>query len=96
MAAQKTRSQRISALSRAFLALLGFVGFAGWLDQAACQLANLSGVPVRIALGALPPIVLPAWHLLLPYVPGCQRLLEGLLQISVSCGQFILTVAGAA
>jgi hypothetical protein len=95
-ATQKTRSQRISSVTGAALTVLGLAGSIGSLDQAACGLSDFIGSPLAIALQTLPSIILKAWHLLEPCALGHLRLLEGLLQISASCWQFVATLAGAA
>ena len=96
MATQKTRSQRISSTTRVALTLLGLTGLAGSLDQAACHLSCFVGITARALLETLPSIFLSAWHILQPCALGHWRLLEGLLQISVSGWQFALTLAGMA
>ncbi len=95
-ATQRTRSQSISSITRAALALSGLAGLAGSLDQVACHVSSFLGVPARAALETLPSILLASRHILQPCALGHLRLLEGLLQISISCWQVILTLAGVA
>ncbi len=94
MATQKTQSQRISSITGAALTLLGLAALAGSLDQAACRVSCFLGIPMRAALEALPSILLAAWHILQPCALGHLRLVEGVVQISVCCLQFVLTLAG--
>jgi hypothetical protein len=95
-ATQKTRSQRISSPTGAALTILGLAALVGSLDQSVCRLSEFLGISLRVALEAIPSILLAAWHLLEPCALCQLRFLDGLLQVSISCWQFVVTLAAAA
>jgi hypothetical protein len=95
-ATQKTRSQRTSPVAGVALTIVGLAGLAGSQYQAACRMSDFLGIPLKVALETVPPILLTAWHLLEPCALGHLRFLEDLLQISASCWQFVVALAGAA
>ena len=96
MATEKTRSQRISSAMAAAFTLVGLAGLVSSADHVACLLSCFMGIPVGAALEALPSMVLGARHIVQPCALGHLRLVEGILQISVSCWQVVLTLAGVA
>ena len=93
MATQETKSLKTRGARGAALAILGLAGLAG-MEQIAGGLACIFGVSLNMALETLPSILLMAWHILQPCMLGHMRLLESLLQVSLSW-QFILTVTRA-
>ena len=93
-ATPKTKWQRISSVTA--LTVLGLTGLAGSLDHGACQWSDFLGISLRVALEMIPSIIMTAWHLLEPCALGHLRFLEGFLQISLSCWQFVAALAGAA
>jgi hypothetical protein len=95
-ATQKTRSQGIRSAAGAALTLLGLAALVGGLDQSVCRLSEFLGISLRVALETIPSILLAVWHLLEPCALGHLRFLDGLLQISVSCWQFVVILAAAA
>lgn len=95
MGTQNKTTQKMSSATGAVLALLG-LATAGSLDLGTCGLTHLLGIPVKVALEPLPSILLAAWPMLQPCAFGHLRLLEGVLQIFVSCWQCVLTLAGLA
>ena len=89
MATQRTRTQKISSGTRVGLSLLGLaVVHSLWID--------LFGMPVKAAMEAVPEILLVACHALQPCALVHQKFFEGVVQISLSCWQFVLTLAGVA
>ncbi|PYT98299.1 MAG: hypothetical protein DMG38_16210 [Acidobacteria bacterium] len=95
MAKQETSSQEINSATGAVLALLG-LATVGSLDLGKCGLIYLLGIPVKVAIEALPSILLAAWHLLQPCALVHLRFLDGLLRISVSWLPCVLALAGVA
>jgi hypothetical protein len=95
-ATQKTRSQRISSVAGVALTILGLAGLAGSQYQAACRMSDFLGIPLRVALETMPSILPTLWHLLEPCALGHLKFLDGLLQISLSCWQFVVALPGAA
>ena len=94
MATQKTRTQNIGSAAGAALTFLGLASLAGWVGQVTCPFGYLFGIPVRIVLETLPSVFHAAWQTLQLCMLG--RLLEGILQVSVSGWQLVLTLVGAA
>jgi len=95
MAKRDAKSQKIGLMAIVASALLGFAGLVGSLGQVRCGLGYFLGVSLSAAFDILPSLLLEAWHILQPCTPIHLRLLEGLLQVSISW-QFVLNLAGAA
>jgi hypothetical protein len=94
MATGRGRSQRINlAIGWGTFMLLG-LGLLAGLNCCECPLSAFFGIPVKTALEALPSFLLAAWHFLGPCLCAHIRLLDGLLQVSLSCGQLALAFAG--
>lgn len=93
MAKQKTRT--CSILGGA-LAVLGLAGFAGGLSHAACLLVAFFGMPLTTLWETLSSVILTAWHFLAPCLFAHSGLLDGLFQVSLSCGQLVLAFAAVA
>ena len=89
MATQRTRTQKISSVTRVVLSLLG-------LATVHSLLIDLFGMPVKAVMEALPSILVVACHMLQPCALVHLKFSEGVLQISLSCWQFVLTLAGVA
>ena len=96
MATNKTRSRKTSFVAGAALALLGLAGSVGTLDHLTGRWSEFFCIPLRVAIETLPSIFLGAWQISEPYVLGHLRVLEGLLQISASCWEIVLTLARVA
>lgn len=92
MATQKTR---IRSITGGALTVLGLASLVGGLSHAACLLIAIVGMPVKALWEALPSVILAVWHLLGPCLFAHSGLLEGLLQVSLSCAQFVLAFAAA-
>lgn len=92
MATHKTKSRKLDMVRGAAFAILGLAGLAG-IQQITSHLVCFLGIPLEIALNALPSILLRGWHMLQPYAFGHLRLLEGLLHISASW-RLVLTLTG--
>lgn len=93
MATGRGRSQRINLVIGGTFMLLGLCLLAG-LNYCEYPLSAFFGIPVKTVLEALPSFILAAWHLLGPCLCAHVRLLDGLLQVSLSCGQLALAFAG--
>ena len=94
MGTRKKTTQKMNSTG-AVLALLGLAS-AGSLDLSTGGLPHLLGIPLKVAIEALPAIVLAAWHMLPPCAFGRPWLLEGIVQISACCWQCVLALAGLA
>lgn len=94
MATGRGRSQRINlAIGWGTFVLLG-LGLLAELNHCECPLSAFFEIPLKTVLEALPSCILAAWHLLGPCLIAHTRLLDGLLQVSLSCGQLALVFAG--
>lgn len=96
MATQKRGSEGIKLVLAGAFMLLWLAGLLAGLNHCECLLSEFFGIPVKIVLEALPSVILAAWHLLAPCLLAHVRLLDGLLRVSLSCGQFALAFAGVA
>ena len=95
MAINKTRSRKTSFAAGVALALLGLAGSVGTLDHLAGRWSEFFCIP-RVAIETLPSIFLGAWQISELYILGHLGVLEGLLQVSASCWQIVLTLARVA
>ena len=95
MGTQMKTKPKMSPARGAVLTLLG-LATAGSLDVGTCVLTHFLGIPVKVAIKALPSILLAVWHISRPCPLVHLRFLDGLLQISVSWWQCVLTLAGMA
>ena len=91
MATPKARTEKISPLAGT---ALGLAGLAVGLDQITSRLSIILGIPLKAALQALSSILQGAWQVLQACAHSHLSLMEGLLQMSASCLQFLLTLAG--
>ncbi len=96
MATNKTRSRKTSFVAGAALALLGVAGSVGTLDHLTGRWSEFFCIPLRVAIETLPSIFLGAWQISELYILGHLGVLEGLLQVSASCWQIVLTLARVA
>ena len=96
MATLQARWRKVGSIAGVGLALSGLVGLVGSLEQLAGRWSDFFCISLRVAMDILPSISLGAWQISGPYVLGHLRVLDGLLQISASCWQIVLTVARAA
>ncbi len=96
MATHETRSRKSSSVAGAAVALLVLAGSVGCLDQLARRWSEFLGISLRVAMETLPSVSLGAWQISEPYLLGHLRFLEGLLQVSASCWQIVLTLARVA
>ena len=97
MARLETRWRKIGSKAGAALALSGLAGLvAGSLQQLAGPWSDFFPISIRVAVDTLPSLALGAWQISEPYVLGHLRVLEGLLQISASCWEIVLTLARVA
>ena len=94
MATQNRGSQEVKLVIAGTFMLLWFDGLVAGLNCCECPLSAFFGIPVKTVLEALPSFILEAWHLLGPCLCAHIRLLDGLLQASLSCGQLALAFAG--
>lgn len=95
MGTRKKTTQKMNSATGAVLALLGLATAAS-LDLGTGGLPHLLGIPLKVAIEALPAMVLAASHMLQPCAFGRPWLLEGILQISACCWQCVLALAGLA
>ena len=95
-AVMATQKARILSMLGGALTVLGLASLSGALNHAACLLSAFFGFPVKTLLEVLPSVILAAWHVLEPCLFAHIRLLDGLLQVSLSCGQLLLAFAGVA
>ena len=93
MGTRETKSRMTGAVKGAAFAILGLAALIG-MEQITSRLVCVFGISLKIALETLPSILLTAWDILQPCAFGHLRLLEGVLQVSVSL-QFVLTLTGA-
>jgi hypothetical protein len=91
MATHKARTEKVSPLAGA---ALGLAGLAVGLDQLTWRLSTLLGIPLKAGLEVLPSILQGAEQVLQACAHSHLSLLEGLLEMSASCLQFLLTIAG--
>ena len=96
MATDKTRSRKMSSVAGPALVLLGLAGSVGVLDHFAGRWSEFFRIPLRVAIETLPSIFVGAWPISELYILGHLRVLEGLLQVSASCWQIVLTLARVA
>ena len=97
MARLEARWRKIGSIAGAAVALTGLAGLvAGSLQQLAGQWSDFFCISIRVAVDTLPSLALGAWRISEPYVLGHLRVLEGLLQISASCWEIVLTLARVA
>lgn len=93
MATGGGRSLMINLVMGGTFMLLG-LGLLAGLNRCECPSSAFSGIPVKAVLEALPSIILAAWHLFGPCLFTHVRLLDDLLQVSLSWGQLALAFAG--
>jgi len=94
MARLEARWRKIGSIAGAALVWSGLAGWvAGSLQQLAGQWSDFFCISIRVAVDTLPSLALGAWQISEPYVLGHLRVLEGLLQISASCWEIVLTLA---
>lgn len=93
MTAQKAR---IGSVVGGALTVLGLASLVGGLSHASCFLVAFLGLPVKTLWEALPPVILAAWHFLEPCPLSYSSLLDGVLQVSLYCGHFVLAFAAVA
>ena len=91
-----TQKARIGSILGGALTVLGLASLVGGLSHAACLLTAFFGMPLKTIWEALPTVILAAWRLLEPCVITHSGLLDGLLQVSLSCGRFVLALVAAA
>lgn len=91
-----TQKARIGSILGGALTVLGLASLVGGLSHAACLFPVFFGMAVKTLWEALPPVILAACHFLEPWVFTHSGLLDGLLQVSLSCGQFVLALATVA
>ena len=96
MATPEAKWKNTSSVAGTTLALLALAGLVGMLDGLARRWADFFCISLRVAMEALPAIPLAAWQISVPYLLCHWRALEGLLQISASCWQLLLTFARVA
>lgn len=94
MATHKARW--VFSLAGAALVLLGLEGSVDSLDQLTSRWSDFFCLSLRAAMETLPSISLGAWQISGLDLLGHLRVLESLLQISASCWQMGLILAGAA
>lgn len=85
-----TQKARIGPMLGGAIAVLGLASLFEGLSHAACLLTVFFGLPVEILWKALPSFILAVWHLSGPCLFAHSGLLYGLLQVSLSCGHFVL------
>lgn len=96
MATQKRGSHGINTgIGGAFM-LLWLAGLVAGLNYCECPFSAFFRIPMSTVFEALPSVILAAWQVFGPCLLTHIRLLDGLLQVSLSCGQLALALAGAA
>ena len=96
MATQKGGPHGIkTAIGGAFM-LLGLASLFAGLNRCECLLSAFFRIPLNTVLETLPSVILAAWHVLGPCAFAHIRLLDGLLEVSLSCGQLALALGGVA
>lgn len=76
--------------------LLWLADLLAGLNHCECPLSAFFQIPLNTVLEALPSVISAAWHLLGPCLFAHIRLLDGLLQVSLSCGQVAWAFGGVA
>lgn len=96
MATPEAKWKNMRSVAGAAITLVALVEVVGTLDGLARRWADFFCVSLRVATETLPAISLAAWRISAPYLLCHLRVLEGLLQITASCWQLLLTFARVA